>query len=173
MKRFNLRLNSQDLKRAAKEIGDYSRELDEKGRQLSNLIAERLRDEAATLFSAAVVDDYVRGNPDLADVTVRVESNGNVCVVIAEGEEAVFAEFGTGVYHNGSAGSSPHPLGARLGMTIGSYGKGNGRKSTWGFYDETGQLRMTHGAPASMPMYKALLHVCDEVEKLAREVFAS
>lgn len=94
----------------------------------------------------------------------------HISVVIAAGEDAVWVEFGAGVYHNGSAGSSPHPKGAELGFTIGGYGKGMGKRKTWGFYED-GELRLTHGAPAVMPMYNAMKTVCDEIASIAKEVF--
>lgn len=40
----------------------------------------------------------------------------------------LFIEFGAGIHYNGSAGSSPHPKGNEFGYTIGSYGKGLGKK---------------------------------------------
>lgn len=79
-------------------------------------------------------------------------------------------EFGAGVYHNGSAGSSPHPKGSELGFTIGGYGEGMGKRQTWGFYEDS-ELRLTHGTPAIMPMYNALKTVCDEIAGIAKEVF--
>lgn len=95
----------------------------------------------------------------------------NVSVVVASGEDAVWVEFGAGVYHNGAAGSSPHPKGNELGFTIGSYGKGNGRKTTWGYLDDDGELHLTHGTPATMPMYRAMETVSEEVYLIAKEVF--
>jgi hypothetical protein len=82
-------------------------------------------------------------------------------------------EFGAGVYYNGAVGSSPNPLGTGLGFTIGSYGKGNGRKEVWGYRGEDGEIHLTHGAPASMPLYKAVQSVSRDIARIAREVFAS
>ena len=79
-------------------------------------------------------------------------------------------EFGAGVYHNGSPGSSPHPHGAELGMTIGGFGKGNGKKEVWGFY-ENGELKLSRGTPARMPMALAITTVCNDIQSIAKEVF--
>ena len=106
----------------------------------------------------------------MAEVTVSLDQRDNVTVVVAQGEDAIWVEFGAGVHHNGSAGSSPHPSGAELGFTIGGFGKGNGKKDIWGYY-EGGELRLTHGTPAVMPMYNAMKMVCDEIVDIAREVF--
>ena len=50
---------------------------------------------------------------------------GNTGVIVAGGN-AVWLEFGTGVYYNGNPNGSPHPIGAELGMIIGEYGKQHG-----------------------------------------------
>lgn len=106
----------------------------------------------------------------MAEVTVSVEHKSGSSLVIASGEDAIWVEFGAGVYHNGSAGSSPHPKGTELGFTIGGYGKGDGKKNIWGYYSD-GELKLTHGTPAKMPMYRAVQTVCNEIASIAKEVF--
>ena len=48
--------------------------------------------------------------------------------------------------------------------------KSNGKLQTWGFYED-GELRLTHGTPAIMPMYNAMKTICDETADIAKEVF--
>ena len=91
--------------------------------------------------------------------------------LIVNGAELLFIEFGAGVYYNGSAGSSPHPKGGESGYVIGSYGKGHGVQKVWGYYDDAGELILTHGVEATMPMYKASLEIAENVVKIAKEVF--
>ena len=141
---IRIRLSEKDIDRAIKELEQYKLEIIRKTELLRKKIAERIGTLAQSGFNGAVV--------------------------IAAGEDAVWVEFGAGVYHNGSAGSSPHPKGAELGFTIGGYGKGMGKRKTWGFYED-GELRLTHGAPAVMPMYNAMKTVCDEIASIAKEVF--
>jgi hypothetical protein len=118
----------------------------------------------------AIVDDLLNGGTKTADVDVSVEVRDNISVVIAHCEDAIWVEFGAGVYHNGSAGSSPHPKGAELGFAIGGYGKGMGNRTIWGYYED-GELRLTHGTPSTMPMYNAVKTVSDGIVEIAREVF--
>jgi hypothetical protein len=59
-----------------------------------------------------------------------------------------------------------------LGFTIGGYGKGMGKREIWGFYED-GELRLTHGAPATMPMYRAVQSVIDNLPELARQIFST
>lgn len=163
-------LSTSEIDRAMKELADYKQEILQKTELLREKVAERLADEAKNGFSGAVVDDLTRGGQRFAQVDVSVDNRGSVTVVVASGEDAVWVEFGAGVYHNGSSGSSPHPHGAELGMTIGGFGKGNGKKEVWGFYEE-GELKLTRGTPARMPMALAVTTVCNDIQAIAKEVF--
>lgn len=163
-------LSAREINRAIKELEQYKQEIIRKTDLLREKVADRLAELVKSGFAGAVVDDLLRGGQRTAQVDVTIEDRENVTLVIANGEDAIWAEFGAGVHHNGSPGSSPHPKGSELGFTIGSYGKGMGKKDTWGFYED-GELRLTHGAPATMPMYNALKTVCDEISEIAREVF--
>lgn len=162
-------LTEQDLDRAIKELADYKKELIRKVEIFRQKVAERLAEEAQDGFNFAIVDDVI-GDQRMADVRVTIDNRGSVTVVIANGEDAVWVEFGAGVFYNGPAGSSPHPHGKELGMTIGDYGKKNGRKNVWGFY-ENGVLRKSRGAPAKMPMARAVTTVCADIQSIAKEVF--
>lgn len=163
-------LSTSEIDRAMKELADYKQEILHKTELLREKVAERLADEAKNGFSGAVVDDLTRGGQRFAQVNVSVDNRGSVTVVVASGEDAVWVEFGAGVYHNGSPGSSPHPHGAELGMTIGGFGKGNGKKEVWGFYED-GELKLTRGTPARMPMALAVTTVCNDIQAIAKEVF--
>lgn len=163
-------LSEKEIDRALRELADYKQEIIQKTEILREKVAERLAEEAKTGFSGAVVDDLVKGGQKFAQVDVSVDSRGSVTVVVASGEDAVWVEFGAGVYHNGSPGSSPHPNGAELGMTIGGFGKGNGKKKVWGYYED-GELKLTRGTPARMPMARAVTTVCNDIKEIAKEVF--
>ena len=165
-------LSEQDIDRAIKELAQYKEGFKSKCEELLRRIAERLAEEAQSGFNGAIVDDLTEksGNPRKASVNVRAENRGDYFVVVADGTDAVWVEFGAGVYHNGSPGSSPHPNGAELGMTIGGFGKGNGKKEVWGFYED-GELKLSRGTPARMPMARAVTTVCNEIKEIAKEVF--
>lgn len=167
---ITFKLSEHDIDRAIKELADYKQEILKKTELLRQKVAERLADEARQGFNGAVVDDLVKGGTRYGQVDVSIDERGNVTAVVAIGEDAVWIEFGAGVYHNGSPGSSPHPHGAELGMTIGGFGKGNGKKEVWGFYEE-GELKLTRGTPAKMPMARAVTTVCNEISEIAKEVF--
>lgn len=169
---IRISLSEKEIDRAIKELEQYKREIIRKTELLRTKVAERIANLAQSGFNGAVVDDLTgeSGGARKAEVQVSIDERENVSVVIAAGEDAVWAEFGAGVYHNGSVGSSPHPKGQELGLTIGGYGKGMGKRQVWGFYED-GELKLTHGAPATMPMYNAMKIVCDEIVAIAKEVF--
>lgn len=167
-------LSTSEINRAMKELADYKQEILRKTELLREKVAERLADEAKIGFSGAIVDELIlkggQTSPRYAQVDVSVDNRGSVTVVVASGEDAVWVEFGAGVYHNGSPGSSPHPHGAELGMIIGGFGKGNGKKEVWGFY-ENGELKLSRGTPSRMPMALAITTVCNDIQSIAKEVF--
>lgn len=163
-------LSAREIDRAIRELEQYKQDIIRKTDLLRARVAERLAELSRDGFAGAIVDDLLKGGQRTAQVDVSIDQRDNVTLVIARGEDAVWVEFGAGVHYNGSAGTSPHPKGSELGFTIGGYGKGMGKKDVWGFYED-GELRLTHGTPAIMPMYNAVKTVCDEIAEIAREVF--
>lgn len=123
---IRISLSEKDIDRAIKELEQYKREIIRKTELLRTRIAERIANLAQSGFNGAVVDDLTGGSGGArkADVRVSIDERENVSVIIAAGEDAVWVEFGAGVFHNGSTGGSPHPKGSELGFTIGGYGKG-------------------------------------------------
>lgn len=166
-------LSTDGINQAIRELRDYQRFVIERTEVLRNRISEYIRDHAELGFDSSIGDDFVNGQMRMCDVDVETDDQGNVTVVIANGRDAVFVEFGAGVYHNGAVGGSPHPLGAGLGFTIGSFGKGYGSRNVWGYRDAGGALHLTHGVPATMPMYKALMAARNDLADIAREVFGN
>jgi len=173
--------NLASIDAAVKEIRDYADWVKRKTDELRERVAELISNQAQATFNSSVADNgfrVINGSPvddtRFGEVTVTVEAQGNnTTVIIASGTDAVFMEFGAGVYYNGAVGSSPNPWGTDLGFTIGSYGKGNGRKEVWGYYGDDGEVHLTHGAPASMPLYKAVQSVSRDIARIAQEVFSS
>ena len=170
-KKIKISLDLKDIDKAIDEVGKFKIDFKAKVDRYRMRIAEEISRQASELFAASIVDDVVRGEPRKADVAVSVDQRGNISVVVANGKDAVWCEFGSGVYHNGPAGSSPNPYGNDLGFTIGSYGYGHGKQSAWGYYDEAGNLVITRGTPASMPMYHSAQIVLNKAIQIAREVF--
>ena len=172
-KTISFSLNPRSIQNAMNEVAAYKMDVERKTRELAKRIAEVLEEKIASKFAGAVADMYFNREgeyKDAPDYSIGTDGNGNSYVVWTSGQDAIFVEFGTGVYYNGSAGTSPHPTGNELGFTIGSYGKGMGKRRTWGFKRD-GITYLTHGIPAVMPMYRSAEEVAKEIEHIAGEVF--
>ena len=173
MKTIKISLSEAGISRALEELAEYKASLEEKTDIFRRRVAEELKDYAKQLFDAAEEDIISGGNDGLKPVEVEVEEReGGLSVVLASGADAVFIEFGAGVYHNGAAGASPHPKGQELGYTIGGYGKGFGQRKAWGYRDGSGNLIVTRGTEAMMPMLNAADRCAEIAARIAREVFA-
>ena len=163
-----------DIDKAIHELELYKQEFQKKVDIYTERIADEVRKIASLNFGSATMEHTVRGGFRKPDVTVDVKPQGKILVVVATGRDAIWCEFGAGVYANGAAGSSPNPYGNDLGFKIGSYGEGKGKQQVWGFYtdpDNKTGLVLTHGTPASMPMYNAVQEVMQRAIEIAREVF--
>lgn len=175
---ISIGLNAKDINRAIREVNKFKQDFKEKVDTYRKRIAEEIAVNAQSIFNSSVINDVVMGgSPHSADVVVSVREDGNITVIVAEGEDAVWCEFGAGVYHNGSAGSSPNPFSENVvdvDVTIGSYGKGYGKRTAWGYYpdgDTTQEVVITRGTKATMPMYNAAQEVARRAVQIAKEVF--
>ena len=160
-KKIKVYLSTRSIDDAVRELKSYDNHLADK----TYLFVKRL---------AEVGFSVVRTNLDTENNTyIKLSSFENVTkgTLIVEGAEVLFFEFGAGITYNGAAGTSPHPKGEELGYTIGYYGKGKGAQKTWAYYADTGELVITSGTPAQMPVYKASLAMRDQIRVVAREVF--
>lgn len=167
---IEISLSEESIDSAIHQLDIYKKEVAWKLDKLRDAIAEEIASEVQMMFNNSIVSDVINGNSRNANVSVSIDRRGNTTAIIASGEDAVWIEFGTGVFHNGSSGNSKHPRGNELGFTIGSYGKGMGNKQTWGYYED-GNLILTHGTPAIMPMYKSMLNICGQISRIARGIF--
>lgn len=168
---FSCNLFDNSIDDVIAELRAYQTDLTSMTEEFARRVAEEIAEGARIGFAGAITDVLIKGGSrSPSEISVSVEHSREGSIVIASGEDAIWCEFGTGVHFNGAVGSSPHPKGVELGFTIGTYGKGLGSRDTWGFY-ENGQLVLTHGAPAAMPMYRSMRIVCEGLREIAAEVF--
>lgn len=176
-KTFKTDLSISSIRNLQRELEKYRDSLVYK----CELFAKRLAESGIPVIdknmakAAFTVDEKgIQSGADPQHYTyVKINTFGNYARadLIVEGAELLFIEFGAGVYYNGATGSSPHPKGGEFGYVIGSYGKGHGAQKIWGYYNEGGELVLTHGVEAAMPMHRASLEILENVVKIAREVF--
>lgn len=155
-------LSSASIQNAIAELKAYRDTLEAKKDKLLGELAKIGVREASVRFTTAIYDG-------VNDSSVTLEPiSGGYCIK-AEGKAVCFIEFGAGVYHNsGEPYPDPRPEGI---VGIGQYGKGYGKRQAWGFKDETGELVITHGNPAAMPMWYAREEMRNNILKIAKEVF--
>ena len=160
--------NPKSIQNCIKQIEAYRDDLSRK----CELFVRRLAELGFPVIDSNIA--AAQGTSDKNHNTyIKINSFGSYsqAELIVEGQGILFIEFGAGIYYNGSAAASPHPLGKEFGYTIGSYGQGKGKQSAWGYYDKSGALVITHGTEATMPVYKAGLEIRKQMLKIAKEVF--
>ena len=157
-----MELSVSSIEKAITELKAFRDSLDRKKDKLLEELAHIGVKEASVRFTTAMYD----GVND-SSVTLKPVKNGYA--IVAEGHAVAFIEFGAGVYHNpGEPYPNPRPEGI---VGIGEYGKGLGNRQAWGYKDASGELVITHGNPAAMPMWYASEEMRSKIEKIAREVF--
>ena len=156
-------LSTKSLGKGLKELKAYRDSLERMEKQLLEELANIGVREASVRFTTAIYDG-------VNDSDVTLENIENGYQIVAAGQAVAFIEFGAGVYHNpGEPYPDPRPDGI---VGIGEYGKGYGARQAWGFRDDSGELVITHGNPAAMPMWYASEEMRNNIEKIARKVFA-
>ena len=159
---IKMSLSSSSIQSAMKELKSYRDSIDSKVGKLLERLANIGVKEASVRFTTAIYDG-------VNDSSVTLETIQDGYCIKAEGRAVAFIEFGAGVYHNpGEPYPNPRPAGI---VGIGEYGKGYGKRQAWGFRDESGELVITHGNPAAMPMWYASEEMRNTILKTFKEVF--
>lgn len=164
-------LDPHSITEAMREVRRYKYVFQQQVKKLREKIAERIAWSASNGFNTAQGEDVIFGSPDPVHVEVTVTHEDDISFVFADGDQAVFIEYGAGVYNNGAAGFSPHPWGVEKGFLIGEYGQGKGKRKAWGYINSAGEVVVTHGKPAAMPMYHGMMDAIRVIDELVQEVF--
>ena len=177
---FSIGLNLKDIEKLKKELIRYRDvELPSKMREVVTRLANLGIPVIEEKIAEASYEYDEKGIQTGSDTTHRtyvdVKSFGDTAVakLICEGKEILFIEFGAGVSANYpvDAGGTAHPMGKEFGYLIGTYGLGNGAKQVWGYYSEGGELVLTRGTKATMPMYHADQTIILMAKEVIMEVF--
>lgn len=148
-------------------VQEYRESLNQKLTQLVAVLSENGIQTANYWISAA------KGDADTsAYVDYSFDSSGGI--VSAEislgGKDALFVEFGAGIYYN--AAGTPHA--SQFGMGVGTYpGQKNAFKDHWYYTNkETGETRIkSHGTQGTYPLYHAAVAMRNQLITRAIEIF--
>ena len=171
-------LSTDGIDSAIKEIKAYKRKLYGKMQRLITAMCKE--GEAYAIANVTHID-----TGETVD-SIHGYRKGNRGVIVAGGQ-AVWLEFGTGVYWNGYPNGSPHPYGEALGFKIGEFGKQHGLDQGWFFpttdpryeiirHTANGDVGTgygyTHGIQADMFMFKTIQELRRRAPELAKEIFS-
>ena len=169
-KKFKIGLSQEEIQGLIDSLKAYKKELYSK----NEIFVRRLCEIGIPVIDANIASAKGDSNKShYTHIEVQHFQDYAQARLIVEGADLLFIEFGSGIHYNGSAGSSPHPKGGEFGYTIGSYGKGQGKKDGWWYYADTGEAVYSHGTEATMPVYKASLEIIQKIRQIAREVFGN
>lgn len=160
VKKITVDLSAKSIDSAIKEVRKYKAWVLEKEKELRQRLAMLGASVASIRFSTAI---YNGTN----DVTVRVEDDGSMATIYAEGESVAFIEFGSGAKHGYG-----HPQAGEFGVGPGTYPDGKGNwDNPKGWYIPGGEH--TYGNPPAAAMLAARDAIAEQVMIIAREVFNS
>lgn len=188
MKRIKCELSLDSLLAASQHIEKYADTWEHRNENLAKRVMEEVSHELYLNLQGIVYNPEARlvvrseNGKQLVPTTVipdinspweeKIEEAGKVTWIVSiEGKDVAFIEFGAGVFHNG--GSSSHPRSRALGFKIGEYREHKGKQSAWGYYDEQGNVIVTRGTPAQMPLYKAMTTVMPKIPAIVKEMLES
>ena len=166
-----------DLKsidKAIKAVNAFEKKYEKNVEEYKKRLAEECASYAQANFDNSWYNDYVDNGEDTYAFSAKTpnvicyseEEQGKV-VVKAEGDEAVWVEFGAGVHYNLNLGGNPNPFWDNTSLAgIGQYGYGQGKNHAW-----IAPNGMTRGTKAQMPMYNACIQTEQVAEDIAKEVF--
>lgn len=159
---------------AIKAVNAYKKKYEDNVVEYKKRLAEECASYAQANFDNSWYDDYVDvGESTYAfgaktpNVICYSEDTEEGVVVNADGEEAVWVEFGAGVHYNLNVGGNPNPFWDNTSLAgIGEYGYGRGKNHAW-----VSPNGVTRGTKAQMPLYNACIQTEQVADEIAKEVF--
>jgi len=167
---IKMRLSSASINETVKLLREYKEEL----RLKSSIFVQRLAELGLKIVEQKKTSFRGSSNGNDLNTYIWLDENDSkvTATLVLAGRDVAFVEFGAGIHYNTPVGTSPHPKGGELGLTIGSYGQGKGANDYWFYYDQDlGRVRFTYGTSAAKPMSSADEEIRNQFISVAREVF--
>lgn len=161
-------LSKRSVDSAIKQLQDWKRDFN---KRLEKFFS-RLEEEGLNAVRANVsgISPIYKGD----DIGVTSHKLENGFSIEMYGEHVAFIEFGSGITFNSPVGTSKHPKGERMGLTIGSYNPSSKNASSptgWWFTNRWGESEHTYGTPTFSPLYDGELELIGRIREIANEVF--
>lgn len=160
-KRITVPCSSAGFERAAKWLEDYKKDLN---RKANEIVGKMLKEGEVT--AKILLTHFDTGETSSSIMGYREGNHGMLTV----GGNAIWIEFGTGVYAEGQV-DYPKEVDGIVGH--GQYGEGHGADPRgWYYYDEVlEKVQHTYGIPANMFMYNTAQMLRREYARMAKEIF--
>lgn len=166
------KLDVDSIDNAIKEIQAYKKSITDKVEDLMNaLLQDGLAESAQRLASTAGDSHDAVTNKQ---IVLKTEDTV-VATIFLEGPDALFIEFGAGIYYNNG---NSHPKAAEFGYYIGSYPSEHPPNRAinpgyWWYKGDDGGKHLSFGTQASMPIYYASESIRNNAVQRAIEIFRS
>ena len=155
---IKLKLNTESLNRALKELKAYQKKVE----QAPQKLIEHLTEQGVEIAKMNVQDMNAYDSGELYN-SIHAESSGNVGYVIADAAHAAFVCFGTGI----EGANNPHPNIAIAGW---KYDVNEHGELGWWYIGRDGRAHWTKGMPSRPYMYNTAQQLRQMVIPAAREV---
>lgn len=171
MRKLTAGLSADSLTRLAKDFKTYINSIDLKCEKF----VERLINEVGIpVIEANIASAEGDSSKDCNTyVEIRRQPNKEVsATLVVQNEDILFIEFGAGIVLNRNKPS--HPQERELGYGVGTYPGQTHAFDDEGWFYWNGHRRIhSYGTEATMPVYNAYKEMVDQVERIAKEVFAN
>lgn len=168
------------IEKAVKALEEYKKELTNKGELFCRKLAEiGVQAAQMTLATKGSGDSSRNASFDVSFVvegdtvkaTLTITSTPHVLKDGRVYYPHLGWEFGAGIYYNnGNANPLASKAGAKVG--VGTFpGQRHAFHDAWYYRDDAGNLRLSKGTEATMPMYTATIEMMNSIETIAMEVF--
>ena len=153
MKAIKIELSTNSIDKAIAELENYRKDLETR---LKIFVGELIQEGVEV---ARIKVSASQGDSTDAHVDYMIDSTGEIIKarIFLQGTEALFIEFGAGIYYNNG---NNHPMASENGYGIGTYPSEHppNRAITpgyWWYKEEDGSKHLSLGTEATMPIYHA------------------
>lgn len=171
MRKLKADLSFSSLNQLVKDIKTYQGSLDLKCEKFT----ERLIQEVGIPVIETNVTSFMGDSSKEYNTyfkLVRIPNRGAYGKLVVQNEDILFIEFGAGIYYNNG---KTHPQASEYGYGVGTYPNQKYAidPGYWWYKDDVGNLHLSYGTEATMPVYKASMQMISKIRTIASEVFNS